>query len=82
METGFDITIRKCADKSVYVALDCIECRSKDGKLAAIGGVGENFDNLEAALDYARGLHDATTIIQNQCTLVENTYGEEAQDEV
>lgn len=74
METGFDITIRKCVDKSVYVELDCVECKDKEGKLALIRGRGQNFDNLEAALDYVRGLHDATTIIQNQCTLVENTY--------
>lgn len=72
MNIGFDITLRKCVDKSIYVSLECIECKDKEGKLAAIAGPGANFDNLYEALGYVRGLHDAVTMIQNQRELIEN----------
>lgn len=82
METGFDITIRKCIDKSIFVSLDNIACTNGMGGIESFDGVGENFDSLEEALGYVRGLHDAATIIQNHCDLIRIPETEEAHDEV
>lgn len=82
MEEGFGIKIVKHGDGSIWVSLSDIVCKDDSGDFSTFGAVGEHFESIEAALNYVRGLHDATTLIQDNCRLIKipDTYYDEDKD--
>lgn len=74
---GFDIRIAKCGNGNIKVCVENVECRNESDELVRLGClVVEHFDNIQEALNYALGLHDAITLLQNRCKLIkEENFG-------